>query len=316
MLQLAPTLHYVIIAVIGTLSSFAGGVGGGISSLAALDAINIQPRAQREITRACLVGLALIETAAILALIMAFLLFLQPTITLESVVAEIGIALSIGITSFITGIVSSFPVKKAVFSTARQPFFAQKILNLMLITQSLIQTSVILGCLVAIFIYLQIASVQSITHSFSLVAAGLAMGIGSIGPTLGLARFAQVACDCVSINRKSYGKILPFVFMSEAVIETPLIFAFLVALIIIITAPSVRNELVTIARMLAASLCIGIGTLSPGLSSSKTASAACQQIACNPQHYSSISQASIFGQGLIDAAAVYALLISLFIILS
>jgi F-type H+-transporting ATPase subunit c len=314
MLQLAPSIHYSLIGIIGTISAFAGGVGGGLSSLAALDAINIQPRAHREITKTCLIGLALIETASILALIMAFLLFLQPSMNLAASIAEIGIALSIGTTSFITGIVSSFPVQKAVLSTARQPFFAQKILNLMLITQSIIQTAVILGFLISIFIYSQLPIIQSLIHALSLVAAGLAMSLGAIGPTLGLARFAQVACSCVSINKKSYGRILPFVFMSEAIIETPLIFSFLIALIIIITTFTPTYESITIARMFAASLCIGIGTIAPGLSSSRTASAACQQIACNTQRYSSISQASIFGQSLIDAAAIYALLISLLII--
>ena len=76
-----------------------------------------------------------------------------------------------------------------------------------------------------------------------------------------------------------------------------------------------KNETAFAAvRMMSAALCIGIGTLAPSLSSSKTASAACNQIAHNPQNYSMLSQTSMFGQGLIDAAAVYALLVSLLIL--
>ena len=66
--------------------------------------------------------------------------------------------------------------------------------------------------------------------------------------------------------------------------------------------------------MLAAGLCTGIGTFGPGISSGKTASAACHQIAVNPEHHGMLSKVSIFAQGLIDTSAIYALLISLLLI--
>lgn len=315
MLEYAQAVHYAIIAIIGTFSPLAGGIGGGIASLATLEAINVQPRAKHEIMRASLIGLALIETSTLLALIVTLMLFVRAESTPITIIAEGGIALAIGITSFVAGIVSSFPVRKAVMSIARQPFFAQKILNLMLITQSIIQTPVILGLLVAIFINVQIDTLQSSNQSWSLLGVGLTIGLGSLGPTLGLANFGQVACNSLGIHRESYGKILPFVFLSEAIIETPLIFAFLISLIImLVITPTASNDSLSIIRSISAAFCMGIGTLSPGINSSKIASQACQQIANNPQSYPTLSQTSIFGQGLIDAAAVYALLISFGII--
>ncbi len=315
-MEIGAILHYTSITFIISSCSLGVGLGSGFSSLAALEAINIQPRARSEIIRASLIGLALIETAAILALIITFLLFLTPQIvvyTLPSAFASIGIACAMGITSFFVGYASSFPVKKACFSIARQPFFSQNILNIMLITQSIIQTAVIFGFLISLLIKLQIPSVTTVTESMRLLASGIAIGFGSIGPILGLANFAKKACDTISINRNAYSQILPFIFMSEAIIETPLIFAFLISLLLVVT-PMANESWLSAIRMLSAAICIGIGTLAPSLSSSKTASAACGQIAQNPRQYAALSQTSMFGQGLIDAAAVYALLVSLLII--
>ncbi len=314
MIELAYILHYANIMIITVLSSLGCGIGGGLTSIASLEAINIQPRAKGEIARASLIGLALIETAAILALIITFMIFTTKNITLYTALAECGVTLAVGVTSLIVGIVSSFPVQEACLSIARQPFFSQRILNLMLITQSIIQTAIIFGFLIALLIKFQIPTVETLTQGCVLCAGGLALGLGAIGPTIGLGKFAQQACMSVSVNRKAYNQILPFVLMSEAIIETPLIFAFLIALIITLTGSARSDTTITIIQMFAAALCIGIGTFSPGLSSSKTASTACHQIAHNPQQYSALSQTSMFGQGLIDAAAIYALLISLAIL--
>lgn len=316
MIDWAIILHFSSIAIIVACCTLGGGIGGGLTGLACVDAINVQPRAQGEILRTTIIGLALIETAAILALILTLFVLQGSTLqayTLPAGIAKLSIACAVGITSLVVGIASALPVRKACEALTRQPFFGQNILNLMLITQSIIQTAVIFGFLIGLLIKFQISTVTTVLESLRLLASGIAIGFGSIGPAIGLATFAQKACYSISVNRNSYDAILPFVFMSMSIIETPLIFAFLVALVTLITPVSTETALPAI-RMLAAAICIGIGTLGPSLSSSKTATAACHEIAFRPQHYSALSQASMFGQGLIDAAAVYALLVSLLII--
>jgi F0F1-type ATP synthase membrane subunit c/vacuolar-type H+-ATPase subunit K len=305
----ASILHYTSIVSIICLNTISAGLGAGIASISALQAINIQPRAQDKITRALIIGLALIETSVILASIIAILLFRSHAPDTASGLAQLGIACAVGITGCAVATASSFPVKKACLSIARQPFFSQNVLNIMLITMSLIQTPIIFGFLIALFIQFQIGTFDDLSHGIRLLASGLALGIGSIGPTMSLARFAQQACYCVSINRNAYNKIMSFALMSEAIIETPIIFAFLVSLILVLF-PSHQTSIV---RMIAVALCIGIGTFTPSLGSSAVASSACLQIAYNPQESSILTQTSIFGQTLIDAAAIYALLISLLI---
>lgn len=313
MIEYAIAIHYITIAFIAILSVLGGGIGGGMASQTTIQAINIQPKAKNEIIRITLLGLALIETAAILALIIILFLFSQHAISLASASAQLGIACSIGIASFVIGIVSAFPVQEACKSVARQPFFSQKIFNLMLITQSIIQTGVIFGFLISLIIYIKLPYLISVNQGLTLAAAGIALGLGCIGPAIALSSFSSAVCKNVSVNKKAYERLLPFTFISSAMIETPLIFVFLIALVIVFFAPASSNFTV-LAKMYAAALCISLGTLAPSINSAKVASSACNQITIAPQQYSILYQVSIFSLGLIDASAVYALLVSLIII--
>ncbi|HEX2978265.1 MAG TPA: hypothetical protein VHO47_04060 [Candidatus Babeliales bacterium] len=307
-------VHYSSLASVIALTSLGASLGGARASKAAVEAINIQPASKAEITKVTVVGLALIETAAILALILILLLLFKikglPTPAMAY--AELGIAAGMGITGFISGLVSAAPVVQTCFAIARQPFFSQQLMNLMIITQTIIQTPLIFVFLISLFVTLQCTPELALKSGIILMSAGICMGLGSLGPSIGLGRFAETACRSVGINKKAYSYILPFTLMSGAFIETPLIFAFLVSLILLGNISS-TDAFIGI-RSICAALCIGVGTFMPGISSSKTASAACEQMALNQTSYSRVSQVSMFAQGIIDAAAVYALLTALFIV--
>ena len=101
--------------------------------------------------------------------------------------------------------------------------------------------------------------------------------------------------------------------VSEAIIETPIIFSLVISLLILMT-PLPAAALTKSIALLAAGLCTGLGTLGPGISSGRTSAAACEQIALNPELYLTLSKVSMFAQGLIDTAAIYALVISIMLI--
>jgi F-type H+-transporting ATPase subunit c len=318
--NLGPLLHYSSIGFIVALTSLGVGIGGGKASTKALQAINIAPTTYPAIFRAIIISLALIETSAILGIVMALFLILgQPVEDPQRMVfvgiGEWGIAFALGISGALVGILSSLPAQQAVFALARQPFFSTKILNSMLITQSIVQTPVIFSFLIALFIKTQLDSVSTLANSIRLLASGICIGIGSIGPTLGLARFAKVCQESISINRDAYSTIMPFTFISQAIIETPIIFAVLISMILLLTPVKPDNEFMGAISCLATALCASFGTLGPGISSGTIASAACREIAIAPENSSIISRTSILGQGIIDAAAMYALLVSLIIII-
>ena len=310
MTDIAALLHYGTIALAVAINSVSVGLGEGAACTAAIQAINKQPQAKKEIS-----GAALIETAAIMGVAIAIILLLgSPTKSIDPLVAiaEVGIAFAICLSGFVIGIVSSMPAQEACLAVARQPFFSEKIIRFMLITQSVIQTPIIFGFIIAMFIKNQATSVQTLPQSLKLLASGLCMGLGTVGPALGLGIFARTAIRGLGINRSAYATLMTFMFISQAIIETPIIFALVTSLMIIV---SPVHSLVAGIATIAAALCMGLGTLGPGSSSGKTAAAACHQIALNPSLYQTIANVSLFGQGLIDTCAIYAFLIAILMVL-
>jgi F-type H+-transporting ATPase subunit c len=312
----AELLHYFTVALIVSVNSIAVGLGEGLANSAALEAMNRQPKARGAISNTALLGMALIETAALIALATSIIVLFGSVgpRTIYSSVAQLGIALAICCSGAVVGFTSSLPTRTAVVAIARQPFASKVILRFMLITQSIIQTPVIFGFITAIFIKAQASTAATFSDSLRLLASGLSIGMGCIGPVIGLALFGKTACEGVGINRHSSKQIFSFTFVSEAIIETPIIFSLIISLLLLFTGQTVTNPAYGVAS-LAAALCIGIGTIGPGISSGRTAAAACKQIAVNPDRYPILSKISLFGQGMIDTSAIYALLISLALLL-
>lgn len=309
-------LHYATIALSVGLTGLGVGIGQGIANQKALEALNTQPSAQSEISKLSFLGIALIETAAIISIVISMILLFGTNIsslTYNASLAELGIACAIALPGIVVGIMSAFPVSAACMAVARQPFFSQKILTIMLIALSIIQTPIIFGFLVAMLINAQLTSIVTHADSVRLIASGLAIGLGSLGPVIGLGIFAHTACTSIGINRNAYNKIVSFTFISQALIETPVIFSLVVSLIIAFATITHDNSLSGIL-FLAAALCTGLGTLGAGISSGRTAAAACKQIAYNPELSSTLSRVSMLAQGMIDTSAIYALLISMILV--
>lgn len=308
-------LHYGTIALAAAINALGAGIGSGITSNAALRAINIQPSARAEIIKASVLGMALIETAAIMGVSIAFILLFgsKGSTSAYAGIAETGIALAICLPGFFIGLISSLPAQQACLSIARQPFFSRKILRFMLITQSVIQTPVVSGFIIAMFIRNEIPHITSYAESIKLLASGLCIGLGSVGPALGLGYFAQTACRSIGVNRNAYGKLLSFTLVSQAIIETSIIFALVIALLIFFASKTIT--LLGSIALLSAALCTGLGTIGAGISSGKSSAAACEQIALHPEQYPILSRVSMIAQGLIDTCAIYALVISILLIL-
>lgn len=310
MIELSSFLHYLSVGLMTCISPLGVGLGQGGIALAAIKGINQQPSAQAPIIRIAIFGMVLLEFAAIAGVTFGLLLVFGKTpITLPISLAELGIAIAIAVSGLAVGIACYFPAAESCLAAARQPFAAQSILRFMLIAQSIIQTPIVFSFIIGIFIRGQIHADLPLEGGMRLLAAGLCIGLGCIGPAFGLAAFARNACRGIGINRAAYGPLLTFTFISQAIIETPLLFALLVSLLIVGTQD---NSSLTVAiAFLASGLCMAIGTFGPGISSGQTASSAALEIARKPELYNSLSKASMLSQGLIDASAIYVFLISL-----
>ena len=185
----------------------------------------------------------------------------------------------------------------------------------MLITQSLMQTPVIFAFIVALFIKTQAINVTYLAESLRLIGAGLCIGLGSIGPTIGLSRFSYQACQSLGINRYAYKSIFSFTLISEAIIESPAIFSLVISLVLLTTRVYEPTFTANGVILLAAGLCMGLGTLGVGINSGKMAAQACKSLAFSPENYSTIMRTSLIGQVLIETGAMYAFLVALLLVI-
>lgn len=320
MTEVSELLHYGVIASTVGFSAVGVGIGQGLTSVTALDAINRQPNARGDITKAAVLGMALIETAAIMGTFVAiYMLVAAPKDMINSYghIASLGIGLALCLPSLVIGIFSALPAQAACIAIARQPFSAQKIIRFMLLSLSIIQTPVIFALIIGFLIHGELSEAITLRDTLRLIGSGLSIGLGSVGPAIGLCLFAQAANEGMGVNREAHNSIFSFTFISQAIIETPIILSLIIASWLLLVIPSVvvENELDGII-LLSAGIAASLGTIGVGISSGRTAATACRQIAKNPAMYSSISRVSFFAQGLIETCTIYPWLIALVLILS
>lgn len=319
MIGIAQFIHYGTIAFTVCINSIGVGIGQGYASNGALSAISQQPAARHDIFRTAMLGVALIETAAIMGIFIAILLLVNTSADTSSIytdMASIGIALAICSTGVVLGIVSAMPARAACFAIARQPFFSRKIVGLMVMTQALLQTPIIAGVIVALFIRNQAIGATCLSDSLRLIACGICVGLGSIGPAIGLAIFAQQACWGIGINPAAYDKLLSFTLISEVIIETPIIFSLVVALTLLLKQRPAEDQLIQGIAYLAAGVCTALGTVGPGISSGRVAAASCKEIAKNPETHQYLARTTLLSQGLIETCVIYAVIVSFVLILT
>lgn len=309
---------YILISMTpAILSSIGTSIGQGFIGKQALISMHQQPESSDVISKTSIIGIAITESASIMGLIISILLIRDHSklpYNEFTIFGLIAIAFSVGISGLCAGIAASFPATASCASLARQPFQKTKILNLMLITQTLIMTPNMFGLIVALMIKNNLATIDGFNIAMQLLSAGISIGLGCIGPSIGLSLFAFAACEAIGINKKAYSKIITFTFICEAIIETPIIFSLLISLMILTTTTNV-SSLVQGWQFLAAALCISLSTISPGINSGRTGAAACKKIGTNLELYSTISKMAMLGLAMIDTFAIYGLLLSILMLL-
>jgi len=72
-------------------------------------------------------------------------------------------------------------------------------------------------------------------ETFRYLAAGLAIGLGAIGPGIGEGLIASKALEAMGRNPEASNKITPIMFVAMAITESTGIYALVVALIILFT---------------------------------------------------------------------------------
>lgn len=307
---MTPQIALISLALL--LPSLTGvALGQGMTGSAFLTALNFQPRAHDILQRVMLISLAIIETGGILSLVMWGMLLNQDTSTAFSLYGYLGIALAMGVPGFLTSFQSYKPIKEAFMAIARQPHLGQSALNLLLLLLSFIQTPLIFGTIISWFIFAQPAPTY-ISDAIRLLAAGGTIGLGAVGPIIGLTTFASQAFHTIGRYKDRYNDVVSFTFMSQAIIETPILFALVISLFLVFVINASPNASHAGIPYILAMACIAGTTFGAGMSSSRTATATCRSIGRYAQSYRPLVRTSVLAQTLIDTTVIYGLIIAFF----
>jgi F-type H+-transporting ATPase subunit c len=308
------TLRYCAIFFAIGFGALGVGLGQGLASRGILRGLGRQQLGSDQSFRALVLGLAFTETGMILAFVMALLLFFADApASLGSAFAEMGCGLAIGLSSASVGFASSMAVSASCYSISRQPFFSQKIFSFMLLMQTLVEAPVIFAFIIGLLIKVSAAQPLSMYEGMKFFSAGLVIALGSIGPALGQAQFVQEVLRLVGVSKEAYSKLFTFSLLSQAFIETPVIFSVVLAFIHIYKPLSADFIFMSALCSVISSCVLGIGTIGTGRAIGSVAAAAARAMVSNLEASATLFRTSVLANAFIESSVIYCLIVALLI---
>lgn len=228
-------------AVASISAGFAIAVGAlgpalsmGRMSAAGLKAVHYQPASSGPVLKNMLIGMAVTESSAIFALVIAMILLFTPVAGghWEKLYALAGAGIAIGLGNLGSGIGKGLIGAKAVESIGRNPESEPAMTKLMLLTQAITDSLAVFSLVIALSLVFIDLPKSGITYAASLLSAGLCMGIGAMGTAFGEGYAASVACEAVGKNPKSFGAVVRTLLLGMALCESCGVYAMVVSLCI------------------------------------------------------------------------------------
>jgi len=218
-------------------AAIGSGIGAGFPAGAACMGTANQPAMNARLTTNMLIGSAVCQTPAIFGLVVSFILLftsfagrpLSP-----SWAALLGAGLATGLGSIGAGIGSGLVAESGCEGIARQPKTVIPVTNVMLLGQAVSQTTAIYGLLIGFILIFKIPEASNaLAPAMALLGAGLCMGIGAIGPGIGIGLTGRSAVKWVARNENSITEIVRSMLIGQAVVESTSIYSMVVALVLI-----------------------------------------------------------------------------------
>jgi F0F1-type ATP synthase membrane subunit c/vacuolar-type H+-ATPase subunit K len=147
----------------------------------------------------------------------------------------------------------------------------------------------------------------------SLLGAGIAMGFGAIGAGVGEGHAAERASGAMARQPAVADRIVRAMLLGQAITETAGIFALVIAILLIFTAPG-RPLSAHVYAMIGAGISIGFAGVSAGVGGGFPSAQACEGIARNPGLSGPIMRTMLLGQAICQSPAIFSLVISLVLI--
>lgn len=223
------------------LSAIGPGVGEGFAAGRAAVGISRQPAQGGGLLRNMLIGQAIAETSGILGLVVAIIMVTRGSVGNWAVAsALIGSGLAVGFSAIGPGIGSGLVAGKALDAISRTPASTGKATMTMLIGQALSQNAAIFGFLISMMLMFGAGShleagewLKIVPTMGQYLGAGLCMGLGAVGPAIGIGFAAAKAVEGIGLNLENAGLLQRTMFVGVAVSESTAIYALVVSLLLI-----------------------------------------------------------------------------------
>lgn len=217
--------------------ALGSGIGAGYPAAAACTGIARQPAVTGRLNTIMIIGSAVCQTPSTFALVISFVLLfsnfaghaVSPTWA-----AILGAGLATGLAAIGPGLGGGLVAQAGCEGAARNPEQARAATNTMLLGQAIAQTTAIYGLLVSfILIFRFFPAAETIAPAAGLLAAGICVGVGAIGPGIGVALAAQSAVAWIPRNPPLAGDLVRTMLIGAAVAESTGIYSLVVALVLI-----------------------------------------------------------------------------------
>lgn len=219
------------------LGAIGSGVGSGFPAGAACIGMSRQPAMSGRLTTNMLIGSAVCQTPAIFSLVVSFILLftdfsanpVSPTWA-----AILGAGISSGFGAIGSGLGGGLVAQASCEGISRQPLTVTPSTNVMLLGQAVTQTTAIYALLVSfILMFKSFPATDALAPPMALLAAGLCMGIGAIGPAVGEGFAGQGAVAWIARNQEYIADLTRSMLVGQAVAESTGIYSLVIALVLI-----------------------------------------------------------------------------------
>jgi F-type H+-transporting ATPase subunit c len=217
--------------------AIGSGIGSGYPGGEACFGISQQPAASSQLTTNMLIGSAVCQTPAIFSMVVALMLIfidfgnapLTPTWA-----AFVGAGLSMGLAAIGSGYGGGLAAGASCEGICRTPQSVANVTTIMLVGQAVSQTPSIFGLLISfILMFKSFPESSMLATPMALLAAGLCMGFGGIGPGIGNGMAAEGAVRWVARNVEHSNEMMRTMLVGQAVSQSTAIYAMVVSLVLI-----------------------------------------------------------------------------------
>ena len=193
---------------------------------------------------------------------------------------------------------------------SRRVSMTSSLTRTMLVAQAVAETSAIFALMVAILLLFTSMADQGPSAWAAAIGAGLSIGLGAFGSGIGSGYPGAEATWGVSRQPAIASQMITDMLVSQAVCQTPVIFALVVSFMLMFMDYSNFPMWPCSAALLGAGLSMGLGAIGSGMGNGVNGGAACEAFARHPRTRSSMRTMMLVGQAVGQTPAIFALVVS------